>query len=135
MTKDEALKMALEALEWSNKEINGWRDDAYSYEPEDQPEIMSAITAIKAALIQPEQEPVAWGLRNMDGVMDCISPQMRSDYDDGYFTIPLYTSPPQRQPLTDDQLDALALDDDGLPNSHFEFARAIEAAHGIRDKT
>ena len=57
MTKDEALKLALEALLWANKEINGWRDDAYGYEPEDQPEIMSAITAIKEALAQPEQEP------------------------------------------------------------------------------
>jgi hypothetical protein len=37
-----------------------------------------------------------------------------------------------RKPLTDDQLDALAMDEDGLPNSHLEFARAIERAHGIR---
>ena len=37
------------------------------------------------------------------------------------------------KPLTDDQLDALAMDEDGLPNSHLEFARAIERAHGIRD--
>ena len=49
--------------------------------------------------------------------------------------VTVHASPPQRQPLTDEQLDALALDDDGLPNSHFEFARAIEAAHGIGDKT
>jgi hypothetical protein len=36
-----------------------------------------------------------------------------------------------RTPLTDEQLDALAMDKDGLPNSHLEFARAIERAHGI----
>lgn len=35
------------------------------------------------------------------------------------------------KPLTDEELDALAIDEDGLPNSHFEFARAIEKAHGI----
>ena len=29
--------------------------------------------------------------------------------------------------LTDEEIDALALDEDGLPNSHLEFARAIEA--------
>jgi len=37
------------------------------------------------------------------------------------------------KPLTDDQLDALAMADDGLPNSHLEFARDIERAHGIGD--
>lgn len=36
-------------------------------------------------------------------------------------------------PLTDDQIDALAMDEDGLPNSHLEFARAVERAHGICD--
>ena len=49
----------------------------------------------------------------------------------GYELIPLYTHPPQRKPLTNEELDALAIDEDGLPNSHFEFARAIEKAHGI----
>ncbi|ABM32903.1 hypothetical protein QRO08_09570 [Paracidovorax citrulli] len=39
--------------------------------------------------------------------------------------------PTARKPLTDEQIDGLAVDSDGLPNSHLEFARAIEAAHGI----
>lgn len=34
-------------------------------------------------------------------------------------------------PLTDDQLDKLVIDEDGLPTSHLEFARSIERAHGI----
>lgn len=29
--------------------------------------------------------------------------------------------------LTDEDVDAMAMDADGLPNSHLEFARAIEA--------
>ena len=79
MTKDEALKLALEALLWANKEINGWRDDAYGYEPEDQPEIMSAITALEEALAQPPlpvQERtthITWderGARTVNGVPD-----------------------------------------------------------------
>lgn len=37
-----------------------------------------------------------------------------------------------RKPLTDEQIDGLAVDSDELPNSHLEFARAIEAAHGIK---
>jgi hypothetical protein len=49
----EALKLAFEALLWKNKEINEWMDDAYGYKPKDHPEIMLAITAIKAALAQP----------------------------------------------------------------------------------
>ena len=31
------------------------------------------------------------------------------------------------QGLTDEEIDELALDENGLPNSHIEFARAIEA--------
>ena len=56
MTKDEALKLALEALEWSNKEINAWMDDAQGLEPEEHPEIMFAVNAIKEALAQPEEK-------------------------------------------------------------------------------
>ena len=62
MTKDEALDKALNALLWANIEINDWRDDAHGYKPEDQPQIMEAITAIKQALAaqqehEPENEP------------------------------------------------------------------------------
>ena len=51
MTKDEALKLALEAfgeIEWSNN--SQWQSDRAKV----------AITAIKEALAQPEQEPVAF---------------------------------------------------------------------------
>jgi hypothetical protein len=34
--------------------------------------------------------------------------------------------------LTDEEIDALAMDEDGLPNSHIELARAIEAK--LREK-
>ena len=47
MTKDEALKLALECLD------GVWRGD-YSGNAKE------VITAIKEALAQPEQEPVAW---------------------------------------------------------------------------
>ena len=47
MTKDEALKLALEAL--GNAEYGNY----------DKQELDKAITAIKEALAQPEQEPVA----------------------------------------------------------------------------
>jgi membrane carboxypeptidase/penicillin-binding protein PbpC len=52
MTKDEALKMALEAFEQINTNSVS-REHAQLLSEE-------AITAIQEALTQPEQEPVAW---------------------------------------------------------------------------
>ena len=49
MTKDEALKLALEALEYFSDTATLNMDKAFSED---------AITAIKEALAQPEQEPV-----------------------------------------------------------------------------
>jgi hypothetical protein len=61
MGKDEALKLALEALEKSVATCF----DRYSHEQVmSRPEhfINQAITAIKQALAAPVQEPVAWGV-------------------------------------------------------------------------
>ena len=116
MTK-EALKLALEALEYRG--VGSWRKK--------QP----AIAAIKEALAQPEQEPVAWKT-------DDIELYVREDKF-GFYNIPLYTHPPQRKPLTDEEIIASNYPD-GEENGptiaapDFElicFARAIEAAHGI----
>ena len=71
---------------------------------------------------------------------DLIDRFLRNNlYDDDYADYSealelLSSEPPPRKPLTDEELDALAIDEDGLPNSHFEFARAIERAHGIGEK-
>ena len=88
----EALKLALEALE-----------NLISYDYHGQPDNgidiagVEALTAIKEALAQPAQEPVAW----------------MSDQDVGFkksefgvtATVPLYTTPPKRPwvGLTEDQ--------------------------------
>ena len=92
MTKDEALKLALEAL----KQI----DEAMPF-----PVAKLAQAAIKEALAQPELEYLAF--------MDT----------------------PQRKPLTDEE--ALELWNKHEKHWRFEnnalaFARAIEAAHGIK---
>ena len=82
MTKDEALKIALEALEnaeysdYGNKKLN------------------EAITAIKEALAQPEQEPVAW--MNDSTPSGIFARHMEGAKNFGC-TIPLYTAPPQRK--------------------------------------
>jgi hypothetical protein len=88
-TKDEALKLALDALE--NHEGNYKLGDAGC------DRLDKAITAIKAALAaQPEQEPVAWALQEEDGqIYDCICND-EHDRHEGRYTVPLYTTPQQR---------------------------------------
>ena len=116
----EALKLALEALELCNgaETVEG----VVIYTDK-------AITAIKEALAQPEQEPVGQLLEDAFGrgqVMWFNKPKDESM---------LYTTPPQRKPLTDEEIQNI-LPDDGTPMSLGEafvkFARAIEAAHGIK---
>lgn len=49
-------------------------------------------------VMEPEQEPVAWGYRSKDGeIYDCISPEAHADAE-GDYTVPLYTTPPKREP-------------------------------------
>jgi hypothetical protein len=74
-----------------------------------------------------KQEPVAW-LWELTG-------EVTTDPDraDGLW-LPLYTSPPQRQPLTDEQIAEVF---DSVASAKQEpwfrrFSRAIEAAHGIK---
>jgi hypothetical protein len=55
--KDEALKLALEALENGKRVRNAEGGTKYQPDLEDK-----AITAIKQALAEPVQEPVAWGV-------------------------------------------------------------------------
>ena len=144
MTKDEALRLALEALEANDlpldeKTVSEWelKTDA-------------AITAIKAAL-EAKDEPwekfcdshCVW----TDHHPDC---KLAKDEPVGYFSvndygnweenesnngIPLYTNPPQRKPLTDEEIDVI--DEANWEEDHkvwgiHNFARAIEAAHGIK---
>jgi len=93
------------------------------------------INTVEAALRQAAQQPVAWRWKE----------RINGDFDSWVVTSsepppyaveqqPLYTSPPQRNPLSDEEIDVLILDSDGLPKSHLEFARDIEAAHGIKEK-
>ena len=96
-----------------------------------------AARVAAAALAEPVQEPVAKVELMMTGgnaglatrIVE-IDDHLRERLRPGQL---LYTAPPQRKPLTDEELDALAIDEDGLPNSHIEFARAIERAHGIKE--
>ena len=165
MTKDEALKLALEALEVATTPLAKDRQEILRArvairEALAQPETVSPggglVPAVPVAvygycpvcggagvmrerrpngddkctnghkypsskaLAQPEQEPVAWMWRDGTVTSD-------SDRADGTWT-PLYTTPPQRKPLTDEEIGRVA----GDSLDAWSCARAIEAAHGIK---
>ena len=84
MTKDEALNHALKLV--SNLRTHSWTVADTQF----------VITAIKEALAQPEQEPVAYGMEQSDGeILDVITPEEHARLEGGY-RVPLYRHPPQR---------------------------------------
>ena len=138
MTKDEALRLAWDALQ----QIAHVSAMDYEY----QQWAVEAITAIKEALAQPEQEPVAWKIvpikptHEMLKAMDECSTE---GYDERLYAghaasvymaaVDVAPTPPQRKPLTDEEIILIVAD---CASSHqhtdIHFARAIEAAHGIK---
>ena len=148
MTKDEALKLALEAL----KTI----DEAMPF-----PVAKLAQAAIKEALAQPEQEPVAWLHRFIEGGISIgLKPADLERHPERWE--PLYTepkpcstcealartvmldqtshdtTPPQRpsrsdiKPLTDEDIDELSRSMVKGDKSLNWLCRAIERKHGIK---
>ena len=106
MTKDEALKLSLEALK-----------RATNYDPL----IARAITAIKEALAQPEQEPAFYA---HDGYL--MTPERAKFLGFPLDSIlALYTTPPQRTwvGLTDEEVRKICVNEWG----GYEQCRAIEA--------
>ena len=123
MNKDEALRLALEALEDYQEHIH-------------RKKTQSAITAIKAAL-EAKDEPVAYVPYGVfDAWLDqawlgvrCLNPQLCDP--DKVDVQPIYAYPnSQRKPLTDEELTEIFSTTKGL-DFYLNFARAIEAAHGI----
>jgi hypothetical protein len=128
MTK-EALRLALGALQRFIKYD-------YNENPFDGKDVegAEAITAIKAALAQPEQEPVGW-LDSNDKLAEFMHKDLKAEHDKRdsstprYFQIPVYTTPPQRTwvGLTDEEITELRLKTlDAVATNH-EVYRAIEA--------
>jgi hypothetical protein len=110
MTKDEALDLALEALE----ELQP--DDAYPYSLQSK-----AITAIKQARSAPVQEPAAFNA----GV-----PPLYPEMKDGETISVEYTTPPaQRQwvGLTDEEFEDIELGCRSTPFGKIEAMRKVEA--------
>jgi hypothetical protein len=122
----EALKLALEALESGVKTTS----NRISWTEYDTCLMNDAITAIKAALAQPAQEPLAWMCSAFDG-----EPCEQTNHDECGNPIPLYTTPPQpAQPaqrpwvgLTDEDIEGCLhhVDDEAVIGLS-DFARAVE---------
>ena len=85
-----------------------------------------AIGALRAALEQPEQEPVAWMVYTQDGKSVCVTDNP-ADFIE-WRSFPLYTHPPRREwvGLTDEEIDAALPHEPG--DLDFACARAIEQA-------
>ena len=115
----QAAQQALEALEW-----------AWGGEPLTGKE-MVAITALKQALAEPEQDPVGWQWLNTCNYRKKLPANAIPEH-----WRPLYTAPTPRKPLTDEEMRECAQAMNAEPLAEgwpelIKFARAIERAHGI----
>jgi hypothetical protein len=97
-------------------------------------DLSQEITALK----QEQGEPVAWTLLLVgehNGIVGKAGHTFEN-HPEHYSRVDVYTAPQQRKPLTDEQILNSARDH---YNSHqraeISFARAIEAAHGIKENT
>ena len=131
----EAMKLALEALEGSIA-LTMPKIDLRK----------EAIAALREALAQPQQEPVAEVQVKMTGGNAGISTVIREILDPLREPLSpgekLYTSPPARKPLTYEQVEEVWMayekarpKNSSNHESRLQFARAIEAAHGIKEKS
>ena len=87
MTKDEALKLALEALEEAWYHVGTFQPTEKAIDLYDE-----ARAAIKEALAQPKQEPLAWISTGPASMIHWTAD--KPAYGDDW--VPLYTTPPQR---------------------------------------
>ena len=99
------------------------------------PRDCEALRMAADLLAQPEQEPVTWRYKIVD-VFGRPAWTLKTPKSDTQVleSQPLYTTPPQRKPLTDEEIILIVAD---CASSHqhtdIHFARAIERAHGIKE--
>ena len=104
-----------------------------------------AIAALRERLAQPEQEPVTWrnaAIRVGEDLCSVgpfgyyeMTAEQRLDWAMAQEPRGKNSLPPHRKPMTDEQIERewqFLHDEEGNPPDHHDFARAIEAAHGIK---
>ena len=103
-TKDEALKLALEALESSRVFVTTREKIKH---PEGTEWYDECIAALRERLAQPEQEPVAWMCSDESLVHKGYARFSR--FPGGDWNIPVYIAPPRREwvGLTDEEYSQL----------------------------
>ena len=135
MTKDEALKLALEALESVTKHFT--RAQSTLRDSEVRGEAHKAITAIREALAE-ESSGTEQPAQRIAAVMPCgaVVENVYEAYESGKRAI---EQPAQRKPLTDELIESIFRDHGWSwgkrADMYIPVARAIEAAHGITEST
>jgi hypothetical protein len=75
---------------------------------------------------------MVWMVYTQDGKSVCVTDNP-ADFTDMRRALPLYTAPPAREPLTEDEIERLIQTYSGYCRDDFvSVARAIERAHGIK---
>ena len=124
-----AAEAALEALEWCEPQCKK--------NPEGFEKWANVMPVLREALAQPEQEPVAW--MSTDKYWMWSNKDKMPDRWIGN-VIPLYTAPPQRKPLMDEEIELAYREiwrdlSDGFSHTSVEWIEAgiryAEKAHGI----
>jgi hypothetical protein len=122
-----AARLALEALEYENNFHRQIKENSYGSSTD-------AMKALRDTLLLPEQESVAWlykGEPEFDGNRWHDNYKVTTDEIVAKFKDknpqPLYTYPPQRKPLTEQEI----CENLGLGKVDVEFVRMVERAHGI----
>ena len=100
MTDREAMKLALEALEFAAAQI---------YNEDNDDIIADAIIALRQSLEQPEQKPMMWIHRIIESgqpVATHVNQVPPEKYDSRWESLPLYAAPPKREwvGLTDEDI-------------------------------
>ena len=141
MTQTEALRMALELLAvatYHSPDLQAKRTEVIDAGLK---ALSSGATVAQPPVAKPhEQEP--WGACVHGRVFVGRLPEHARKFseNEGVPIQWLYTFPPQRKPLTDDQIGAI-LEDPNIAEKHqgnwlvlpYAYARAIEAAHNIKE--
>ena len=148
MTKDEALKLALEALEadplemvadvdghmvfLKDKAIIAIKKHLKEKALQDLNDENERLGLYKDAYAEPVawQKPMAWISTGPARMFHWTAD--KPAYGDDW--VPLYTTPPQRKPLTDEDVERIVREARvGEHGIGYTIARTIEAAHGIKE--